>query len=106
MEQLEPIKKKSVSVRNEVLKSQSYDVVMHNDDETTMEFVIDILRAIFFKSDSDAVELMMKVHNEGSAIVATYKSLDIAQSKVNKAEDLARANSFPLSLSVVAHFDH
>ncbi|MCQ2215737.1 MAG: ATP-dependent Clp protease adaptor ClpS [Bacteroidales bacterium] len=103
MEQLEPEKQKSVVVRDEIVVSPSYDVIMHNDDETTMEFVIDLLTRVFFKNATDAVSLMMKVHNEGSAVVGTYNSYDVAVSKVMKAESLARASSFPLKLTVEDH---
>ncbi|MCQ2236833.1 MAG: ATP-dependent Clp protease adaptor ClpS [Bacteroidales bacterium] len=106
MEQLEPIQKKSVSVRDEVLESPSYDVVMHNDDETTMEFVVALLITVFFKSKAEATSLMMKIHNEGAAIVGTYNSIDIANSKASKAESLARTNDYPLRVTVEIHKNH
>ena len=67
-----------------------YNVIMHNDDVTTMDFVVYVLVRIFRKSEEDAETLMLKVHNEGSAVVGTY-SQDIAQSK---------ANNYPLKLTI------
>ena len=63
---------------------RKYNVVFHNDDVTPMDFVVDILRRIFQKDPQEAERLMLKVHNEGRAVVGTY-SLDIAASKASKA---------------------
>ena len=76
-----------------------YHVLFHNDDTTTMDFVVMVLKSIFRKSQPEAENLMMKVHTEGSAIAGTY-SLDIAESKVKKTHKLARANGFPLELTI------
>lgn len=76
-----------------------YKVIIHNDDFTTMEFVVKVLVTVFFKSESEAESLMMGVHKTGSAVVGVY-SYDIAISKVRKATDMARAESFPLKLTI------
>ena len=76
-----------------------YNVIMHNDDVTTMDFVVYVLVKIFRKSEQDAETIMLKIHNEGSAIVGTY-SQDIAQSKANYTMNLAKANNFPLQLTI------
>lgn len=76
-----------------------YNVIMHNDDVTTMDFVVMVLRRIFRKSAEDAEVIMLKVHNEGQAVVGTYFK-DIAQSKVNYTKTLARKNGFPLMLTI------
>lgn len=75
-----------------------YHVIMHNDDETTMDFVVMLLMRIFRKSESEAETIMLKIHNEGSAIVGTYYK-DIALSKAHVATQLARANNFPLKIT-------
>lgn len=79
---------------------RKYNVILHNDDFTTMEFVVKILTTIFSKSEAEANILMLKVHKEGQAIAGTY-SLDIAQSKAQKATALARQEGYPLRLTVV-----
>lgn len=78
---------------------RKYNVILHNDDFTTMEFVVQILTNIFFRSEAEAQALMLKVHKEGQAVAGTY-SLDIAQSKANKATSLAKQEGFPLRLTV------
>lgn len=76
-----------------------YDVIMLNDDVTTMEFVVDVLMRIFGKAEPDAVTLMLRIHNEGAAVVGTYYR-DIAESKALMTEELARQNGFPLKLKI------
>ena len=76
-----------------------YKVIIHNDDFTTMDFVVKVLRDIFFMNEQDAETLMMQVHNTGQAVVGIY-SYDIAQTKSQKAIKMACENGFPLRLSV------
>ena len=76
-----------------------YKVIIHNDDFTTMDFVVKVLRDIFFMNEQDAETLMMQVHNTGQAVVGIY-SYDIAQTKSQKAIKMARENGIPLRLSV------
>ncbi|MCH5247315.1 MAG: ATP-dependent Clp protease adaptor ClpS [Muribaculaceae bacterium] len=77
-----------------------YDVVFHNDDFTPMDFVTSLLRHIFFKNDTEADILMLKVHSEGRAVVGTY-TYDIAVSKTTDAMSMARQQGFPLRITVV-----
>lgn len=76
-----------------------YNVIMHNDDVTTMEFVVKVLKDIFRKSAQEAETLMLKIHHEGAAIAGTYYK-DIAMSKMNLTMGLARENGFPLQLTI------
>ncbi len=73
-------------------------VVFHNDDVTTMQFVVDVLRAVFYKNKSEAETLMLAVHRNGKARVGTYP-LDIALSKRNKAIQMARKEGYPLKIT-------
>lgn len=84
----------------EILKEPNlYNVILHNDDYTTQEFVIEILVEIFHKTFSDAESLMLEVHNAGAAIVAAY-SYDIALTKLNHVTRLARSQGFPLKVTI------
>ncbi len=83
----------------QTMEPKMYNVIMHNDDETTMEFVVHILTTIFRKSFSEAEALMLKVHHEGAAVAGKYIR-DIAESKANKATREARANGYPLQLTI------
>ena len=84
-----------------ISEPRNFKVVIHNDDFTTMEFVVMLLRTIFSYSNDKAETLMLKVHNSGKAIIGIY-SYDIANSKANKAIRLARENNYPLRLTVEA----
>lgn len=76
-----------------------YDVIMLNDDITTMDFVVRVLMRVFHKRQEVAQSLMMKIHLEGSAVVGTY-SKDIAESKAQLTMQLAKAEGFPLKVTV------
>lgn len=94
-----------VNTRFRVMPPKDYDVIMHNDDVTTMDFVVMVLESIFRKSEEEAEALMLMVHNMGQAVAGTYKK-DIAESKVRKATALARENGFPLMLTVEEKENH
>jgi len=76
-----------------------YAVVLHNDDYTTMEFVIEVLRKYFRKTEEQAVEVMMQVHNQGKGIAGIY-SYEIAETKVVQVHQFARTRGYPLLCSV------
>lgn len=76
-----------------------YLVFIHNDDFSTMDFVVEVLIEVFFKSEEEAETLMLKVHHEGKAVVGIY-TYDIANSKVNKAHDMAKEANYPLRLTI------
>jgi len=76
-----------------------YNVIMLNDELTPVEWVIGVLKEIFKHSDADAEALTMKIHNEGSAVVGTYK-YEIAEQKSVEAVNASRNHGFPLQLKV------
>ena len=75
-----------------------FKVIIYNDDFTTMDVVVKVLREVFFKPAAEAEQLMLGVHKTGQAVVGIY-TYDIAKSKVHKAIDMARAENFPLRLT-------
>lgn len=81
--------------QKKVEKPPLYKVLLHNDDFTTMEFVVIVLRKIFFKSEEDAVHIMLAVHQQGVGVAGVY-TYEIAEAKVEKVTQLARAQEFPL----------
>lgn len=85
--------------RIEIREPRKYKVVIHNDDFTTMDFVVTILMKVFFKKEEEAQAMMLKVHHSGKAVVGIY-TYDMAMSKVRKATSLAREQGFPLRLTV------
>ncbi|MBM3977854.1 MAG: ATP-dependent Clp protease adaptor ClpS [Planctomycetes bacterium] len=70
-------------------------VVLHNDDVTTMEFVVQLLVSLFHKSEPDAVKLMLEVHHRGAAVVE-WTHRERAELYVEQVRSLARARRFPL----------
>ena len=76
-----------------------YKVLLHNDDFTSMEFVVFILQTIFGRSEADAVHIMLKVHNEGLGVAGIY-TYEIAEMKVAKVTSTAQANEFPLLCTI------
>ena len=76
-----------------------YQVIIHNDDFTTMEFVVRILKEVFFMNEEKAMVLMLEVHHADKAVVGTY-TYDVATSKAQKATNMARESGFPLRLTV------
>lgn len=72
-----------------------WKVVLHNDDYTTQEFVVAILRGIFHRSEEEAVTIMLHVHRNGIGIAGIYP-YDVAETKVERVRALAREREFPL----------
>ncbi|MCO4762866.1 MAG: ATP-dependent Clp protease adapter ClpS [Myxococcales bacterium] len=88
-----------ISTRKKVKRPPMYNVVLHNDDYTTQEFVVQILKAWFNRTDTDARQVMLTVHHKGQGIAGTY-TRDMAESKVAKVTEHARGNGMPLKLTV------
>lgn len=85
--------------RHDLREPDMYRVIMHNDDFTTMEFVVMVLKAVFRKSEIEANNLMLTVHRSGRACVGLY-TYDIASTKAARAMQLARDAGYPFKLTV------
>jgi len=72
-----------------------YRVILHNDDYTTMEFVVHVLTTIFHKSEQEGEQIMLDVHKKGQGVCGVY-TREIAQTKVEQVTTLAKQNQFPL----------
>ena len=86
------ITKKESKVENE--EPPRYKVLLHNDDFTTMDFVIFVLMSVFQHPYPDAWRLMYQVHFEGIALAGIYP-FEIAETKVAKVTQLAREYEYP-----------
>ena len=80
-------------------KPKLFKVILHNDDFTTMDFVVFVLQYVFNRSDADAITIMLKVHNAGMGIAGIYP-YEVASMKSEKAMNLARAREYPLLCTV------
>ena len=78
--------------------ARRYKVIFHNDDYTTMEFVIEVLKRFFHKTDTEAVHIMLTVHKSGAAVAGVY-TRDVAETKSTQVMDHARENGMPLLLT-------
>ncbi|WP_428087797.1 ATP-dependent Clp protease adapter ClpS [Candidatus Thioglobus sp.] len=76
-------------------KPKKFQVLLLNDDYTTMEFVVVVLMKFFSKSEAAANAIMIKIHTDGEAVCGTY-SHDIAQTKITQVTDFSRNNEQPL----------
>lgn len=72
-----------------------YKVLLHNDDYTTMEFVVQVLQSVFHRSAADATQIMLHIHRTGIGVAGVYTH-EIAETKVTLVEQLAREREFPL----------
>ncbi|MBN1142401.1 MAG: ATP-dependent Clp protease adapter ClpS [Deltaproteobacteria bacterium] len=76
-----------------------FHVLMHNDDYTTMQFVVEVLQKIFSKPLSEANRIMFNVHTQGKGLCGTYP-FEIAETKVSQVHSMAREAGFPLRCSL------
>jgi len=76
-----------------------YKVLLHNDDYTTMEFVVYVLQGVFRRSETDAMQIMLHVHKHGIGVAGVY-TREVAETRVAQVDTLARAHEFPLRCSM------
>ena len=81
--------------RKKLKKPPLYKVLLHNDDYTTKEFVVQILQYVFHKEQTEAVQIMLHVHQKGIGVAGVY-TYEVAETKVTLVEDLARQHEYPL----------
>ena len=84
-------------IQMKVEEPSKYKVIMLNDDTTTMEWVIDLMKMIFNHSQETAEQLTLTIHNEGSAVVGIY-TYEIAEQKSVESTNASREHGFPLQL--------
>lgn len=85
--------------KSKTKKPKRYKVIFHNDDYTTMEFVIYVLEAVFHKSSGEAAQIMLDVHKNGSGIAGVY-TFSVAETRVAQSMELARNEGHPLMVTM------
>ena len=85
--------------KEKLQKPPLYKVLLHNDNYTTREFVVAVLREVFHRSETDAVQIMLHVHYNGIGVAGVY-TFEVAETKIKTVEKLAREQEFPLRLSM------
>jgi len=84
-----------VAERTSTKPPRRYLVVLHNDDYTTMEFVVHVLMKFFHKSETESTQIMLHVHHKGYGIVDTF-TRDVAETKAELVMAYAREHQHPL----------
>ncbi|MEM9292020.1 MAG: ATP-dependent Clp protease adaptor ClpS [Acidobacteriota bacterium] len=87
--------------RTRVRRPRKFKVLLHNDDYTSMDFVIQVLKTYFYRSDLDAQRIALEVHHKGVGIAGVYP-WDVAETKVAQVTRDAREQGMPLRLSIEA----
>ena len=76
-----------------------YKILMHNDHYTTMDFVVQVLETVFNKPPSEALQIMLNIHQKGVGLCGIYTE-EIAETKVDTVHFLAQQQGFPLKCSM------
>jgi ATP-dependent Clp protease adaptor protein ClpS len=88
-----------VKNRATIKRPPMFTVLMHNDDYTTMEFVVEALIVVFHKSPTEANRIMLHIHFKGAGVCGVYP-FEVAETKVSKVHEMARREGFPLRCSL------
>jgi len=83
----------------ELQEPQLFKVLLHNDDYTSMDFVVEVLMGIFHKTHTQAEQIMLQIHEKDKAICGVY-SFEIAQTKAQQVKQRAKQNEFPLLATI------
>lgn len=99
--ELEPAEETAEETGEEVEEQLAplYRVICHDDPVTTMDFVVEVLRGVFKLPRMRAVELMLRVHHTGAAVIGRYPE-ESARRRVQRATSLARASGYPLTFTI------
>ncbi len=76
-----------------------YKVLFHNDDYTTMDFVVLVLRQFFDKDRTEATRVMLMIHHSGIGVAGCY-AYEVAETKVHQASEYSRAHDYPLRITM------
>jgi ATP-dependent Clp protease adaptor protein ClpS len=89
------IKFKKIKTQAKIKKPEFYEVILLNDDFTTMEFVVKVLQLFFNMTKATANKIMLKIHNDGSAVCGVYP-YEVAETKVMEVINFAKQKEYPL----------
>jgi ATP-dependent Clp protease adaptor protein ClpS len=85
--------------QEKLARPRRYKVLLHNDDYTTMEFVVWVLQAVFNHDETAATQIMLHVHRTGIGVAGVYPR-DVAETRVAQVDTLAKDHEFPLRCSI------
>ena len=97
---VDEVDREVVTEREEkVATPRMYKVLLHNDDYTTMEFVVEVLESVFHHSHAAALQIMLHIHRKGIGVAGIY-TYEMAETQVAVVEALARNHEFPLKCTM------
>ena len=99
MSEIEYDEQLATKTRHKIKPPQSYKVLLHNDNYTTMEFVVFVLESVFNKSLAEATQIMFHVHENGVGVCGSY-SFEVAETKVESVHGLAKEYEYPLQATM------
>jgi len=97
--EIEPGYEVITETKKKLKRPPLYKVLLHNDDYTTKEFVVEILQYVFHKEHTEAVQIMLHVHKKGIGVAGVY-TYEVAETKVALVESLARQHEYPLKCTI------
>jgi ATP-dependent Clp protease adaptor protein ClpS len=97
----DPVREESVvsDTRSKTTEPPLYKVLLHNDDYTTMDFVVDVLRVVFHKSLEESTRIMLNVHHQGLGVCGVF-TYEVAETKMDTVHAIASENGFPLKCTM------
>ena len=88
-----------VGLKEDLQEPKRYKVLLHNDDYTTMEFVVHVLMSVFHKTEAEATQVMLAVHKNGVGVCGVFTS-EVAETKVIAVRQMARQGGYPLKCTM------
>jgi ATP-dependent Clp protease adaptor protein ClpS len=88
-----------VKPQKKLKRPRLFRVLLHNDDYTTREFVVHVLNTVFHLGEQDAIRIMLHVHHNGVGVAGVF-TREVAESKIERVEQLAQEHEFPLRLTM------
>ncbi len=88
-----------IKPQKKLKRPRLYRVLLHNDDYTTREFVVHVLQAVFHLGEQDAIRIMLHVHHNGVGVAGVF-TREVAETKIQRVEQMAREHEFPLRLTM------
>jgi ATP-dependent Clp protease adaptor protein ClpS len=88
-----------IGLEDEVDEPRQFKVLLHNDDYTTMDFVVRVLMEVFRKTENEATSIMLTIHEKGVGVCGIYTA-EVAETKINEVHSRARREGYPLRASM------